>query len=347
MRVVTNIKNVKEEWDKVNLSDFLHSSFLEVFYINHPEIKHLFVIDKEVRLYAHIFKLNFNKTANYLNNKIFTSFISFIKFDVLYLTNTFITNIPSFKSEKDFDLKRFLSLLEDNYSLIIIPDLVFNNIIYEKNKFFKVEVEEDMILKINEKWKNLDDYIFALRSKYKKKIKQAINSSSIIEIRPMSTNDLVTYSDNIQKLFCQVIDESRFSGPLFNTNSFLFLIKKDIFKIYGYFINDNLVAFSSEFHQDKTLYSYYVGFDKLLNKNFNIYSRILIETINNAITFKMNKIVLGRTANEFKSNFGAEPIKSHIYIKMKNKYLGIIFGPIFRRLAIKKWILRNPFKKKQ
>ena len=66
----------------------------------------------------------------------------------------------------------------------------------------------------------------------------------------------------------------------------MLLIKKDIFKVYGYFINNKLVAFSSEFHQENTLYSYYVGFDKLLNKKFNIYSRILIETISNAIKLK-------------------------------------------------------------
>ena len=224
MRVETNIKKVKEEWDKVNLSDFLHSSFLEVFYINHPEIKHLFVIDKEVRLYAHIFRLKFDRTASYLHNRALTFLISLIRFEVLYLTNTFITNISSFSSDKKIDLEEFLSLLKDNYSLLVIPDFVFNNIDTGKSKFFKIEVEEDMVLDIRNKWKNLDDYISDLRRKYKKKIIQAINSSSSIEIRAMSTNDLETYSDNIKKLFYQIINGSGFSGPLFNTNSFLLLI---------------------------------------------------------------------------------------------------------------------------
>ena len=116
MRVDTNIEKVKEEWDKVNASDFLHSSFLEVFYVNHPGIKHLFVIDKEVRLYAHIFRLKFDKTASYLRNRALTFFIRLIKFEVLYLTNTFITNISSFSANKKIDLEEFLSLLKDNYS---------------------------------------------------------------------------------------------------------------------------------------------------------------------------------------------------------------------------------------
>ena len=345
LKVITNINKAKEEWDKIDVSDFLHSSFLEIFYINHPKIKHLFLIDKHIRLYAHIFELNFDKTANYISSNLLAFFIKFIKFDVLYLTNSFLTNIPAFFSNKQIDLKEFLSVLKHNYSLLIIPDFVFKNIIAEKNEFSKVEVEEEMVLEINDKWNGIEDYISDLRKKYRNKVKKIINSSSKLEVKSLNSDDLVFYADNIKDLFSQVITESRFSGPLFNTNSFSLLVKKDIFKIYGYFINNNVIAFSSEIHQDKTLYSYYTGFDKSLNKTFPIYGRILIETINNAINLKMNKVVFGRTANEFKSNFGAIPIKSYVYIKVKNKYLNALLRPIFKRLTIKNWIKRNPFKK--
>jgi len=345
LKVITNINKAKEEWDKIDVSDFLHSSFLEIFYINHPKIKHLFLIDKHIRLYAHIFELNFDKTANYISSNLLAFFIKFIKFDVLYLTNSFLTNIPAFFSTKQIDLKEFLSVLKHNYSLLIIPDFVFKNIIAEKDDFSKVEVEEEMVLEINDKWNGIDNYISDLRKKYRNKVKKIINSSSKLEVKSLNSDDLVFYADNIKDLFSQVINESRFSGPLFNTNSFSLLVKKDIFKVYGYFINNNVIAFSSEIHQDKTLYSYYTGFDKSLNKTFPIYGRILIETINNAINLKMNKVVFGRTANEFKSNFGAIPIKSYVYIKVKNKYLSALLRPIFKRLNIKNWIKRNPFKK--
>ena len=345
LKIITNINKANEEWDKINVSDFLNSSFLEIFYINHPKIKHLFVIDTNIRLYAHIFELNFDKTANYINTKLLAFFMKFIKFDVLYLTNSFLTNIPAFFSNKQIDLKELISVLKHNYSLLIIPDFVFKNIRAEKNEFSKIEVEEEMVLEISNKWNELEDYISDLRKKYRNKVKKIVNSSIKLEVKPLNSDDLVFYADNIQDLFSQVINESRFSGPLFNTNSFSFFVKKDIFKVYGYFINNNLIAFSSEIHQDKTLYSYYTGFDKSLNKTFPIYGRILIETINNAIKLKMNKVVFGRTANEFKSNFGAIPIKSYVYIKVKNKYLNILLKPIFKRLTIKNWIKRNPFKK--
>ena len=80
MKVYTDIAKVKAEWDKFNVSDFIHSSFLEAFYINHPNIKHLFVISKDIRLYANIFKLSFSKTISYLRNKRLGFFVKFLNF---------------------------------------------------------------------------------------------------------------------------------------------------------------------------------------------------------------------------------------------------------------------------
>ena len=343
MKVYTDIDKVKADWDKVDASYFLHSSFLEIFYFKHPQILHLFVTDKDTRLYGHIFALSFTKTATYLQNKGLSFLISFIKFDVLYLTNTFITNIPAFVSNKMINLDKLLSDIKHNYNLLVVPDFLFNNITVGNNEFFKMEVEEDMVLKIHDKWIDIDSYMYDLKKKYRKKMKNYLNKSSKIEIRIMNQNDLELFSDKIQDLFFQVINESGFTGPLFNTNSFSLLIKNDFFKLYGYFSNNNLVAFSSELYQDKILYSYYVGFDKSLNKALSIYPRILLETINNAISLKLDKVVFGRTANEFKSNFGAKPMKSYVYIKAKNRFLRIILKPILKRLHIKKWVKRNPF----
>ena len=344
LQVFNKIDKVKEEWDKVNSTFFLHSSFLEIFYINHPKIKHLFVMDKDIRLYGHIFVLRFDKTSRYLRNKVFSFFIRFIKFDVLYLTNTFITNIPAFISNKNINLDKLLSAIQHHYNLLVVPDFLLNNMTVSNNDFFKIEVEEDMVLEIRDKWVDIDSYIYDLRKKYRNKIKKFTINSNKIEIRTMNENDIKLYSEKIQDLFFQVINESNFTGPLFNTDSFSLLIKKDIFKLYGYFVDNNLIAFSSEIHQDKILYSYYVGFEKSLNKVFSIYPRILIETINNAITLKKDKVIFGRTANEFKSNFGARPVKSHVYIKVNNRYLRIILYPILKRLTLKKWKKRNPFK---
>ena len=105
-----------------------------------------------------------------------------------------------------------------------------------------------------------------------------------------------------------------------------------------------MVGFSTLIHTEKISYSYFVGFDKKINKSTPIYGRILIENIKYAVKVKSDTLILGRTANEYKSNFGAVPIKSHIYLKAKNKILNTILKPVYKKLSLTEWRKRNPFK---
>ena len=64
--------------------------------------------------------------------------------------------------------------------------------------------------------------------------------SEEIEIRPMNRRDLEKYCDKIQELYMNLIQKSKFHGPIFNTDSFKLLNKKKFFKINGYFLNNEL-----------------------------------------------------------------------------------------------------------
>ena len=72
--------------------------------------------------------------------------------------------------------------------------------------------------------------------------------------------------------------------------------KNKISKLYGYYIKSELIGFSSDINFNNKLFSYYVGFDKKLNKENSIYGRMLLETIKNGIDQRCDEIVLERTA---------------------------------------------------
>ena len=97
MKVLSKIEDVKKMWTNNTLPVFLHFNFLNIYFKNHSKITHLFCFDKDARFYAHIFKIRFKKTHNYLSFfSINNFFLKFLNINVLYLTNTFLTNIPSF-----------------------------------------------------------------------------------------------------------------------------------------------------------------------------------------------------------------------------------------------------------
>ena len=345
IKVFTKIEDVNKEWGELKNSNFLDLDFLQIYYLNHPQLKHLFVTDTNMRLYAHIVKLAFNKTNNYLqNNSVGNVLLSFISFEVLYLTNSFITNLPSFKSDEKINLDQLLSAIRENYSIIVIPDFLFKNITVENDNYTKIEVEEEMVLEIRSEWNELKDYISDLRKKYRYKMNSIIKKTNDIEIRNLTENDLEYYALDIQKLFVEVVVSSQFRGPDFNTASFVSFVNLGYMRVTGYFLNEKLIGFSSDMPREKMLYSYFVGFDKNLNKSIPIYGRILLENIHTAIKLRKERLILGRTANEYKSNFGALPIKSFVYLKIKNKFLRTFLRPIYSKLKINNWKQRSPLK---
>ena len=161
----------------------------------------------------------------------------------------------------------------------------------------------------------------------------------------MTRSDLSTYKSEMQNLFNDVIKTNKFQGPKFNVEFFQSIISDfDSFNVYGYFLDNQMVAFSSEFLNNENLYSYFVGINYKLNKKHSIYERILCEAINNAIKNKNKNVIFGRTANEFKSNFGAIPKRSYVYFKAQNKIVAILLKEFLKNIKPKSWIQRNPFK---
>ena len=90
--------------------------------------------------------------------------------------------------------------------------------------------------------------------------------------------------------------------------------------------------------------SYFIGLDYRYNKSHRLYERILNESIKSAISNKKSNLILGRTAAEFKSNVGAQPIHSEIFVYLKSPILRRLLRSILENIQPSNWIQRNPFK---
>ena len=55
----------------------------------------------------------------------------------------------------------------------------------------------------------------------------------------------------MQELFDQVAKTSRFKGPKFNTNSFIEFVQQGFMNVDGYFLNNNLIGFSSTIEKEE------------------------------------------------------------------------------------------------
>lgn len=347
---------------------FVSSPFLSVFVKHHKEnIKHCFISIKDQSsqgmIYAQILTIrgrqikNYNK-KNAVKKQLISLFLNFFNFKIIGFGNNFLTNEASvFINGKMNDPSAFLNQLihflskNNCYNKFIFPDHFFDALAIENPQktypqLIRLEVEEDMSITIDPNWKSFEGYQKALKKKYKKRVKSVFTKSQKLNFRKFSEQDLKTYRKKIQQLFNNVRESSSFHSLNFNTNSFIdfYKLKEPKSTVYGYFIEKELVAFSSEWETNNKLYSYFIGLEYGLNKKYHIYDRILYQTIKNGIEKGVNKIIFGRTAGEFKSNVGAVPKKSYLYIYIKNPVLRFILKPILSIITPKKWVQRNPFK---
>ena len=346
MIIRDNFNSVSEEWITSNF--FISEKFIKCFVRNNKSVKHLFIKQNNNLIYSQFFNINLEKSSNYLNDNIIAKILfNLFKIKTFYLTNSFFTNVSSFDINSKINLESFLKKINNqiDYFLLVVPDFLFEKLeTNHNNGFTKVEIEEEMLINNVNKWKTIDDYKYSLKTKYRKKIREIESRSNSIEISEFNSKNIKKYKKQIQKLFDQILEKSKFNGPRFNTDTLIDMNKNKICKLYGYHIKSELIGFSSEINFNNKLFSYYVGFDKKLNKKYSIYGRMLLETIKNGINQECEKIVFGRTANEYKSNFGAVPKKSFIYMRAKSKISNFIMSFIFKKINKSSWIQRKPFK---
>jgi len=338
-----DIDNLLDSWEDLPITSNLKLNYLGGYSKSNPELLHLFVHNKTSRFYFNLFSVNLSKTSNYSTHWT-KHLLKIIDLKVLLFSNVFDSTKNYFHIEEKVDINNLLNTIKNKFDVIIIPENLYN-LMNNIKQYTRVPVEENMILNINKSWNSIDDYFFSLKKKYRTWFKKNIIKTKPLKVKVLSTEFLEKNITLVQRLFDQVVSNSNFHGPKFNIKTFSKLITENHLIMKGYFYQDSLVGFSTYSVEGTDIYTNYVGYDKKLNLDIPIYSRMLLDHIETAIQTKSLKLILGRTANEFKSNFGAHPEKNFIYIKFNNIFLNILFKPLIRNIKIKKWIQRNPFKK--
>lgn len=358
-----------EQWKGVGkeLNPFLSFSFKQALEKNHTEnIKHLYYVvdDKNNKVigYAQQFNLGGRKISSYQKrNKVNKGLVSFLlgllRLNVVVIGNGLITNVNNISADRIENKNEFVKGLLKKIRLtscvnkFIIPDHFFTHLDIanpadEFPKLIKVEIEEDMQLPLSGEWKSFEDYTNSLKKKYRSRLRGVMKKSEDINIIRLTKEDLIQYENEIQTLFENVKKNSSFGALTFNSRVFKDFIPLDCpkSKVYGLFLDKKLVGFSSELMANNNLYSYFIGLDYKYNQEYRLYERILNESIKHGIESRSNRIIFGRTAAEFKSNVGAVPMKSYIYIYLQNPLLRWVLRPLLNAIKPKKWVQRHPFK---
>jgi hypothetical protein len=211
-------------------------------------------------------------------------------------------------------------------------------------KDFKIDV--NMVLKIHKDWKNMEDYMASMTTKFRTKAKGVFKKSANLVVKDMNAAEILNSKAEIEKLYTAVVESADFKFGVLNGETFVQFKKNhpEHFVFRGYFLNNEMVGFSSAFITNNTLDANYVGLNYTYNYTHAIYQKMLYDFVELAISKGLKELRLGRTAEEIKSCIGAEPRDMKLYLRHRNHISNKLLAPIIATITPSEFELRYPFK---
>ena len=241
----------------------------------------------------------------------------------------------------DKNLKIDAFLLKDfiNESLFIADELKD----YNYNPFL---VEPNMVLQIDENWQNFEDYLAAMKTKFRVKAKKAIQLSTTIQIENVTLENIDNQLPKMTELYKKVATNAAFNLGDFNLATYKDFKEKlgENYILKTYWLEDKMVGFMSGIINQKSLDAHFVGIDYQLNRKYAIYQKMLYNYIEIAINKNLKTINFGRTASEIKSSVGAEPQDLTMYLRHKKSITNKILKLFLQRVQPTPFHQHFPFK---
>ncbi len=380
-KIYSSFKSLPDSWDQLVVHDvFLQSKYLKALQNGSPNNIQIFYVGifkneqlvgvaiiQRVQLYL---KDMFRKTeVSCLKEFIRDTVSKVLKGNILVVGNITHTGQHGLFFQKEHITQReFLNLVFDavetikkeikeklnkTIRVIMFKDYFLNDAIHLENEFFssntlhKVSVQPNMILNVNPHWLTKTDYLNALNKKYKQRFKSARNKLNGIVCEEMDLEAIKTSSKRLHALYLNVSNNAKFNTFILPENHFycLKLQLEEKFKVFGYYLNNELVGFFTLILNNQHLETYFLGYDTAHQYKNQLYLNMLYSMLEFGIHNKFETVVYARTAMEIKSSVGAKAEPMDVYIKHTNYVMNALLKQIFGLMNPKQtWEERHPFK---
>lgn len=235
-------------------------------------------------------------------------------------------------------------------SAVLVKDMAPDMIPYFQNhspEYMMLRNDILMEMDINPGWNNIDDYKKSLKHKYAQRMRGIRKKFADLEIKELSAKDVNDNADILYDLYRQVCDRQPVRIGYLCRN-YIPLLKQynNNLKVWGIYEGDKMVAFFSAWVKAQDFDMFYIGFDYERNKELQLYFNILFFSIEQAIAYKKQKLVLGRTALDAKARLGCKPKYLSTFLYINNRYMRSYVLNTTKRNTEQEgdWQQRHPFK---
>ena len=215
--------------------------------------------------------------------------------------------------------------LKKDISLFLMKDfikesLVVSDELYDLN-YYSFNAEPNMVLHLDKNWKTFEDYLTAMKTKFRVKAKRALQLSSSLTLKKATKDNIEKDLHKISTLYQKVASKADFNIGEFNINTYVDLLKNlpENYFLYTYWQDDIIVGFMSGMLNQNCVDAHFVGIDYSKNKSLGIYQRMLYDYVSIGISNELEHIYFGRTASEIKSSIGGSSSRINLlYPAQKN-----------------------------
>jgi hypothetical protein len=375
-KIFSSITQLPNTWDEVaHENAFLQTPYLKVLENAAPTNMQCFYIGifkkSELIGVALAQYLDLNKLESFgerdkciktfIRNFIFKNFTS----HVLLLGNNMITGQNCYAFKKAIDYKTISELLiecateiknyfkKQNITIHIVSfkdfyqecALAFNEFGFKS--IYEFNTQPNMVLELQNHWKNNEDYVLSFSKKYRDQYKRAHKKIEGIETRELSLEEIICKEERIYELYHYVAKNAPFNTFFLDKHHFSTFKKQcgKRFVLCGYFLNEKLVGFHTLLLNGSVLETYFLGYDEHVQKEKMLYLNMLYNMTKFGIENQFKKIIFGRTALEIKSSIGAKPVVMSGFIYHTNTWINKMLPKIFPNLEpTLVWQQRHPFK---
>lgn len=262
---------------------------------------------------------------------------------------------------KDIDVAKKFSLVEQSLDIlkpllkkegikvrgVMYKDFMGAHKMPTNEGYTEFSVQPTMAVNLDPNWKTTEDYVAAMKSKYRVRMRSARKKAANIEKRILSSSEVDFYEKDISRLYRYVSDQASFNLFILKDNYFYHLKNQlgDLMKVTGYFLEGQLVGFFTSIKTHDALDAHFLGYDKKYNGSCQLYLNMLYDLVEEGISLGVSHVDMSRTALEIKSSVGAVPTDLYLYLKLSSKALSKYTPKLLEFLTPKEeWKARNPFK---
>lgn len=235
-----------------------------------------------------------------------------------------------------------------------------------EQSFFSLPVEPVMHMEIPAAWTSVDDYLAALKSKYRVRYRRARSKQAGVCKRVLSPAEVMAYQARIFALYQQTMDGADYKPFSLTAEYFTWISQyprtnavsttlsagqvsrettSSATQLCGYFNEaGEMVGFTSAIFNNQVMHAHFLGVEENYKHSHHLYHNMLLDLLVTAIEEGCAVVDFSRTATEIKSSIGAAAASYACLLKVKPAWVNRLV-PLFTPAVYQatSWVPRSPF----